>query len=498
MLGRAIVPERHRVRPPLEATLEFRRLDVAIEHLEQGVALGLAQLRDPEREAAIDVEPLPAGHRMGAHDRVLGVGEFHLVAVRCLHAIVMRLGTVVQGGQALQHRFHRLRQGLVGAVHVGEQRVAATVGRYLGEIEDRAHRRLDVARHVGMPFLAGHVPRLLVGLDDQDLGMLREHDGRVGMDMQRAEAAAEVLVLVDRHLLVAEEDHQVLHQRVVHFLELLVAERLGEVDAEDLRANGRRELAHFDGLVGHFCFLRCREDIPPGRRAAAKSRQNPYCGLTTPSTIGGNRMSFRALVLTQGADRKVSGTLETLDESKLPAGDVTVAVEYSTLNYKDGLVLTSGGGLVKTWPHVGGIDFAGTVEKSENTNFKPGDKVVLNGYRVGELHWGGYATKARVKGDWLVKLPAAISAKRAMAIGTAGYTSMLCVMALEKHGITPAAGEILVTGAAGGVGSVAVAILAKLGYAVVAATGRPAEGAYLKALGATTIMDRKELTEAPH
>jgi acrylyl-CoA reductase (NADPH) len=151
---------------------------------------------------------------------------------------------------------------------------------------------------------------------------------------------------------------------------------------------------------------------------------------------------------------------------------------------------------VKTWPHVGGIDFAGTVESSENAAFRPGDKVVLNGYRVGELHWGGYATKARVKGDWLVKLPATISTRRAMAIGTAGYTSMLCVMALEKHGLTPAAGEILVTGAAGGVGSVAVAILAKLGFTVVAATGRPQEADYLRALGATTIMDRKELTEA--
>ncbi len=208
-------------------------------------------------------------------------------------------------------------------------------------------------------------------------------------------------------------------------------------------------------------------------------------------------MTFRALVLSQGADRKVSGAVETLPEDKLPVGDVTVAIDYSTLNYKDGLVLTSGGGLVKTWPHVGGIDFAGTVEASDNAGFKAGDKVVLNGWRVGELHWGGYATKARVKGDWLVKLPAAISSKRAMAIGTAGYTSMLCVMALEKHGIKPAAGEILVTGAAGGVGSVAVAILAKLGYNVVAATGRPQEGDYLKSLGATTILDRKEIVEAP-
>ncbi len=163
-------------------------------------------------------------------------------------------------------------------------------------------------------------------------------------------------------------------------------------------------------------------------------------------------MSVRALMLSQGADRKVSGIIETVPEDRLPAGDVTVAVEYSTLNYKDGLVLTSGGGLVKTWPHVGGIDFAGTVEHSDNASFKPGDKVVLNGWRVGELQWGGYASKARVKGDWLVKLPDSISSRRAMAIGTAGYTSMLCVMALEKHGIGPAAGEILVTGAAGGVG----------------------------------------------
>ena len=208
-------------------------------------------------------------------------------------------------------------------------------------------------------------------------------------------------------------------------------------------------------------------------------------------------MSFRALVLNQGADRKVSGAVETLADDRLPAGDVTVAVEYSTLNYKDGLVLTSGGGLVKTWPHVGGIDFAGTVEASDNPAFKPGDKVVLNGWRVGEIHWGGYATRARVKGDWLVKLPAAISTRRAMAIGTAGYTSMLCVMALQKHGVAPASGEVLVTGAAGGVGSVAVAILARLGFAVVAATGRPEEAEYLKALGATTILERKELTEAP-
>ena len=208
-------------------------------------------------------------------------------------------------------------------------------------------------------------------------------------------------------------------------------------------------------------------------------------------------MTLNALVLNQGADRKVSGAIETLPDDRLPAGDVTVAVEYSTLNYKDGLVLTTGGGLVRTWPHVGGIDLAGTVETSDNAAFHPGDRVVLNGWRVGELHWGGFATKARVKGDWLVKLPQSISTRRAMAIGTAGYTSMLCVLALEKHGVRPAAGEILVTGAAGGVGSVAVAILAKLGYTVVAATGRPEEGDYLRSLGAATIMPRKELVEAP-
>jgi acrylyl-CoA reductase (NADPH) len=207
--------------------------------------------------------------------------------------------------------------------------------------------------------------------------------------------------------------------------------------------------------------------------------------------------TFRALVSEQGADRKVSSAVQELDTARLPSGDVTVKVEYSTLNYKDGLVLTSGGGLVKTWPHVGGIDLAGVVEESAHAGFKAGDRVVLNGYRIGELHWGGYATKARVKGDWLVKLPDAISTKRAMAIGTAGYTSMLCVSALERHGLKPSQGEVLVTGAVGGVGSVAVAILAKLGYQVVAATGRPSEADYLKSLGAAAIMERKELTEAP-
>src|SRR5260221_1521790 len=185
-------------------------------------------------------------------------------------------------------------------------------------------------------------------------------------------------------------------------------------------------------------------------------------------------MSLRALVLSQGADRKVSGIIETLPVDSLPAGDVQVAVEFSTLNYKDGLVLTTGGGLVKAWPHVGGIDFSGTVEASDNPGFRAGDKVVLNGWRVGELHWGGYATKARVKGDWLVKLPASISTRRAMAIGTAGYTSMLCVMALQKHGVRPEAGEVLVTGPAGGGGGVAGASPAPRG-APGGAAPRPAQ-----------------------
>ena len=206
--------------------------------------------------------------------------------------------------------------------------------------------------------------------------------------------------------------------------------------------------------------------------------------------------TIRALVLEQGADKKVTSAIREVLEDQLPAGDVTVKVEYSTVNYKDGLIVTTGGRLVKTWPHVGGIDLAGTVEKSDSPAFKPGDKVLVNGYRLGELFWGGYATKARLKAEHIVKLPGAISTKRAMAIGTAGYTSMLCVLALEKHGVKPADGEILVTGAAGGVGSVALAILKKLGYQAVAATGRPEEADYLKSMGAASIIERKDLTEA--
>ena len=171
---------------------------------------------------------------------------------------------------------------------------------------------------------------------------------------------------------------------------------------------------------------------------------------------------FRALVLEKEGDAAVAHVRE-LEDSALPAGDVTVAVEYSTLNYKDGLALSpSGGGIVRSWPHVAGIDFAGTVEASSDDRYKPGDKVVLTGWRVGEVHWGGYAQKARVKADWLVPLPPGLTTRAAMAVGTAGFTAMLAVMALEEHGLAPDKGEVLVTGASGGVGSVAVAVLARL------------------------------------
>ena len=205
---------------------------------------------------------------------------------------------------------------------------------------------------------------------------------------------------------------------------------------------------------------------------------------------------FKALLLEE-RDGKVAASLQDLDESRLPEGDVTVAVEYSTLNYKDGMILSGLGRLVRSYPHVPGIDFAGTVAESGHPGFAPGDKVVLTGWRVGEAHWGGYAQKARVKGDWLVALPEALSTKRAMAIGTAGFTAMLAVMALEAHGVTPDKGEVLVTGAAGGVGSVAVATLARRGYRVAASTGRAETHDYLRTLGAATVVGRAELSEAP-
>jgi len=185
---------------------------------------------------------------------------------------------------------------------------------------------------------------------------------------------------------------------------------------------------------------------------------------------------------------------QSIDDSVLPEGDVTVKVEWSTLNYKDGLAITGKSPVVRRFPMVPGIDFAGTVSASSNPAWKIGDKVILNGWGVGETHCGGLAEVARVKGEWLVALPPNFTARQAMAIGTAGYTAMLCVIALEKHGIKPADGEILVTGANGGVGSVAIALLAKLGYNVVASTGRLAESDYLKALGATSVIDRNELS----
>ncbi|MFN3641454.1 MAG: MDR family oxidoreductase [Gemmobacter sp.] len=204
---------------------------------------------------------------------------------------------------------------------------------------------------------------------------------------------------------------------------------------------------------------------------------------------------FNALVVERDADGATHAGIQTLGEERLPPGAVTVAVAYSTLNYKDGLCLTTGGGLVKSWPHVPGIDFAGVVEASDDPRYRPGDAVVLTGWRVGEVWWGGYAQKARVKADWLVPLPAGLTAREAMAVGTAGLTAMLAVMALEDHGLRPGAGPVLVTGAAGGVGSVAVALLAALGHEVAAVTGRPETEGYLRSLGATGIVPRADLAE---
>ena len=207
-------------------------------------------------------------------------------------------------------------------------------------------------------------------------------------------------------------------------------------------------------------------------------------------------MTFNALLVEKGADGAVTASVQELDDSRLPEGDVTVAVEYSTLNYKDGLCMAGQGGLVRAFPHVPGVDFSGTVEASDDPRYRPGDRVVLTGWRVGEVWWGGYATRARVRADWLVPLPEQLSTRQAMAIGTAGLTSMFAVIALEKAGLSPLKGEVLVTGAAGGVGSVAVALLARLGYSVAAVTGRPEAAGYLKDLGAEIIVDRAELAEA--
>ena len=205
---------------------------------------------------------------------------------------------------------------------------------------------------------------------------------------------------------------------------------------------------------------------------------------------------FKGLVLRE-ADGKVTAAIETIKDTDLPPGEVTVAIDYSTLNYKDGMILNGIGRLVRKYPHVPGIDFAGTVEQSAAPDYQPGDLVLLTGWRVGEVSWGGYAEKARVKASQLVPLPEGLTTKQAMAIGTAGFTAMLAVMGLEDHGLKPGEGDVLVTGAAGGVGSVAVAILAKLGYRVTASTGRPQTHDYLTGLGASAFIDRAELAKAP-
>jgi len=204
--------------------------------------------------------------------------------------------------------------------------------------------------------------------------------------------------------------------------------------------------------------------------------------------------SFKAILVSRDEEKKQSVDVKELTDADLMDGDVTVAVEATTVNYKDGLAITGSAPVVRRWPLVPGIDFAGTVLSSDNPDWKPGDKVVLNGWGVGETHFGAYAGRARVKGDWLVALPKGMTALDAMAVGTAGYTAMLSVIALERHGITPKSGPAIVTGAAGGVGSVAISLLSKLGYHVIASTGRASEADFLKGLGASEIIDRSELS----
>jgi acrylyl-CoA reductase (NADPH) len=207
-------------------------------------------------------------------------------------------------------------------------------------------------------------------------------------------------------------------------------------------------------------------------------------------------MAFNAIVVEKDADGRTGAGLRRIGLEDLPDGEVTVAVDYSTVNYKDGLCLGPGAGLVRRYPHVPGVDLAGRVEASSDPRYRPGDPVVLTGWRVGEAHWGGYAQKARVKADWLVPLPEGLTLRQAMAIGTAGLTAMLAVIALEDHGLRPSRGPVLVTGASGGVGSVAVALLARLGYEVAAVTGRPDGADYLTSLGAARIVPRAELADA--
>ena len=204
---------------------------------------------------------------------------------------------------------------------------------------------------------------------------------------------------------------------------------------------------------------------------------------------------FKAIYLTRDEEKNVSAEIAELDESNLPEHDVAIDVEYSTVNYKDGLAIMGKPGVVRSYPMIPGIDLAGTISSSDSADYEVGDKIVLNGWEVGESHWGGLAQKSRLSSDWLVPLPEAFTTKQAMAIGTAGYTAMLCVLALEEHGVRPDNGPILVTGASGGVGSTAVAILDKLGFEVVASTGRPEESTYLNDLGASEIIDRNELGE---
>ncbi len=204
-------------------------------------------------------------------------------------------------------------------------------------------------------------------------------------------------------------------------------------------------------------------------------------------------MTFTALVVDKTDSDDVSVNLQTLSPSDLPSGDVTVAIEYTTVNYKDGLCMQAANGLVRNYPHVPGIDFAGTVESSDDDRYQKGDRVVLTGWRVGETTWGGFSQKARVNADWLVPLPSGLTTKQAMAVGTAGFAAVLAVVALEEHGLTTDDGEVLVTGAAGGVGSIATALLGNLGYQVAAVTGRPETADYLHSLGATRIIDRSEI-----
>lgn len=208
-------------------------------------------------------------------------------------------------------------------------------------------------------------------------------------------------------------------------------------------------------------------------------------------------MTFRALVSRKAEDGTIRNAVEVLDESALPPGNVTVDIEWADLNYKDGLCLTGQGGLVRAFPHIAGIDFAGTVRDSSDGRYRPGDAVVLTGWRVGETHWGGFATRARVDADWLVPLPRGLSARDSMVVGTAGLTAMLAINRLEAEGLTPASGEVLVTGASGGVGSIALALLARLCYSPVALSGRPENSAALVALGATRILDRAEFLAEP-